>query len=113
MLRIEETDEEVDLRPRRPAEGRRYEECGVRGAGESEDRLWDPRRDRGIWLAGVCVLGVAVMVEPCRIPTPAGDRRGSAGDLLCGVFSVEASLLVPGDLARFAESISQCFSVAS
>ena len=39
MLRIEETDEEVDLRPRRPADGRRYEECGVRGAGESEDRL--------------------------------------------------------------------------
>jgi len=39
MLRTDETDEEVDLRPRRPAEGRRYEECGVSGAGDREDRL--------------------------------------------------------------------------
>ena len=53
------------------------------------------------------------MVELCRVPALAGDRRGSAGDLLCGVLSVDASLLVPGDLARLAESRSQCFNVAS
>lgn len=39
MLRIEETDEEVDLRPRRPTEECRYEERGVSGAGEREERL--------------------------------------------------------------------------
>ena len=33
---MEDTDEEVDLRPRRPAEERRYEDSGVRGAGEME-----------------------------------------------------------------------------
>ena len=42
MLRIEETDEEVDFRPRRPmvlAEEWRYDERGVSGAGEREARL--------------------------------------------------------------------------
>lgn len=38
MLRTEETDEDVDLRPRRPAELRRYEERGVTGDGEMELR---------------------------------------------------------------------------
>lgn len=38
MLRIEETEEEVDLRPRKPAEERRYELRGVRAEGESELR---------------------------------------------------------------------------
>ena len=42
MLRIDETEEEVDLRPRRPAELRRYDERGVKGDGESEDRLLEP-----------------------------------------------------------------------
>lgn len=36
MERIEETDEDVDLRPRRPPLERRYEERGVRGAGLAE-----------------------------------------------------------------------------
>jgi hypothetical protein len=39
MLRMEETDEEVDLRPRRPAELRLYDECGVNGDGESDGRF--------------------------------------------------------------------------
>lgn len=38
MLRMEETEDEVDLRPRRPVEERLYDECGVRGDGERESR---------------------------------------------------------------------------
>ena len=53
------TDEEVDLRPRRPPEERRYEERGVRGAGEAESRRVEPdpwvvtRGRRGT----LCVVG--------------------------------------------------------
>ena len=39
MLRIDETDEDVDFRPRNPAEERRYDPRGVIGDGESEFRL--------------------------------------------------------------------------
>lgn len=39
--RIEDIDDEVDLRPRRPAEERRYEECGVSGEGERDARWRD------------------------------------------------------------------------
>jgi len=39
MLRIDETEEEVDLRPRKPADERRYELRGVRGEGDKELRL--------------------------------------------------------------------------
>ena len=38
MLRIDETDDEVDLRPRNPVEERRYELRGVSAEGESEFR---------------------------------------------------------------------------
>ena len=36
MLRIDDTEEEVDLRPRRPPDVWRYEERGVIGAGDRE-----------------------------------------------------------------------------
>lgn len=40
MERMEETDEDVDLRPRRPFDVRRYDvERGVSGPGESDERL--------------------------------------------------------------------------
>lgn len=42
MERMEDTDDEVDLRPRRPPEERRYEERGVRGAGDAESLLTEP-----------------------------------------------------------------------
>lgn len=38
ILLTEETDDEVDLRPRKPTDERRYEPRGVRGAGDSELR---------------------------------------------------------------------------
>jgi hypothetical protein len=42
MDRIDETDEEVDLRPRRPELRRLYDEDrGVRGDGESDTRRFD------------------------------------------------------------------------
>lgn len=42
MLRIDDTDDDVDLRPRRPPEERRYEDRGVNGAGDAESRLTEP-----------------------------------------------------------------------
>lgn len=42
-----------------------------------------------------------------------GERRISAGDFSAGIFNVEASLLEPGDLARFADSRNHCFMDAS
>ena len=36
---MEETDDDVDLRPRSPADERRYDPRGVMGDGESEFRL--------------------------------------------------------------------------
>lgn len=39
ILRMEETDEDVDFRPRRPTEERRYDPRGVIGDGEREFRL--------------------------------------------------------------------------
>jgi len=39
MLRIEETDDEVDFRPLRPVLGRLKAERGVRGDGEIDCRL--------------------------------------------------------------------------
>jgi len=39
MERIEETDEDVDFRPRKPALDRRYCERGVMGDGEMECRF--------------------------------------------------------------------------
>ena len=52
MLRMDETEEEVDFRPRRPPDERRkLDECGVRGTGESETR-WLVTRDRGARTGG-------------------------------------------------------------
>lgn len=49
-MRMEETDEEVDLRPLKPAEERRYEFRGVRGDGERELRLCELEVFRGRWV---------------------------------------------------------------
>lgn len=50
MERIEDTDEEVDLRPRRPAEDRRIVDRGVMGDGDSECRLYEPLVGARRWL---------------------------------------------------------------
>jgi hypothetical protein len=66
MERMEETDEEVDLRPRRPPELRLYEERGVKGEGETEGRLPDPVVEilgRCGACEGGCALARAVMPE--------------------------------------------------
>ena len=48
MLRMEETEDDVDLRPRSPADDRRYDPRGVMGDGERELRLleWPVFSDR-------------------------------------------------------------------
>ena len=53
MLRMEETEEVVDLRPRRPEE-RRNEECGVSGEGESEVRFWTEPAEEVVETRGLC-----------------------------------------------------------
>lgn len=70
MLRTEETDEEVDLRPRRPVELRRYEDRGVMGEGE-RDLRWVPLRLVSIREVVVAIVGsgfefdiAGVSVEP-------------------------------------------------
>ena len=55
--------------------------------------------------------GLAITVaasEPFRFSPLAGDRLISAGDFSGGTLRVEVSLLVPGDFARFADSINHC-----
>ena len=113
MLRMEETEEDVDLRPRRPPEERRYEDRGVIGPGDKEDLC-----------LGLGILGRGYEApESWRVGVPANRlgaplfsvRRGSMGLLLsCGEFlSVEESLLETGDLALLADSMNQCFMDAS
>jgi hypothetical protein len=57
MLRMLDTDEEVDLRPRRPPDERRYDDRGVSGAGDAERRRREPEpcvvvRGRDVWVDG-------------------------------------------------------------
>jgi hypothetical protein len=59
MLRTEETEEDVDLRPRSPVELRRYEERGVIGDGERELCLGLPRLPPVSTRATVGLLSVA------------------------------------------------------
>lgn len=48
MLRMDETEDEVDLRPRKPAEERRKEPLGVIGDGDNEFRFtWLVFKDLG------------------------------------------------------------------
>jgi hypothetical protein len=57
MLRMLDTDEEVDLRPRRPPDERRYDDRGVSGAGEAERRRSEPEPCVVVRGRDVCVDG--------------------------------------------------------
>ena len=102
--RTDETDDDVDLRPRSPADARRKEECGVIGAGESDER----RR----MLVGVCAVGAAAAADDALLAgimaTVRVDRGGcdarSGVDAPCwpGLFPGAGLALEPGDLARLA-----------
>lgn len=113
MLRIEETDEDVDLRPRRPPEAWRYEDRGVIGAGDSDDLVLGVGiRGRGYEAPDILRMGVAAG----RLgEATLGVRRGSSGLLfdVGEVLRVEESLLDAGDLALFADSKNQCLIDAS
>ncbi len=84
MLRIEDTDEDVDFLPRRPPEDRRYEDRGVSGAGLADSRLPDPE----LW---VVTRGLGSM-------SAVGERAGSVwGE--CGL--VALNLLLESGLLPF------------
>jgi hypothetical protein len=57
MLRMLDTDEEVDLRPRRPPDERRYDDRGVNGAGDAERRRSEPEPWVVVRGREVCVDG--------------------------------------------------------
>lgn len=60
MDRIEETEEDVDFRPRRPPDDRRYEDRGVNGAGLAESRRTEPEPlVLNLGLEATCVDGGA------------------------------------------------------
>lgn len=86
MERIEDTEEDVDFRPRRPPEERRYEERGVSGAGDAESRLMEPEpcvEPRGRGAMCVCgVLGVVAMDDRFVVFCLLFE----SGDLLSGNF---------------------------
>ena len=112
MLRTEEIEEDVDLRPRRPVgpEESRYEERGVIGAGDKDNR-W-----RGVGTLGrlrevpdICRTGVFDTLAIGRTGgVMLGTRGVSLGALLGGCrFSAVASLpFETGDFPRFAFSLN-------
>lgn len=110
MLRMEDTDEEVDLRPRRPPEERRYDERGVNGAGEAESRLMEPEpwvEPRG--RVGTCAIGgdfgFVCKDDLCDVFCL---RRLSGDLLLSGIFGDWPLLAFePGDRARLDVSFIQ------
>lgn len=80
MERIEETEDDVDFRPRRPVgpEERRTVDLGVTGEGERECRLYDAAMAvciRGSWLG---LDGVERLVEAglCTAPEPWAAAEG-------------------------------------
>ena len=113
---MDDTDEDVDLRPRRPLLARRNVDRGVSGEGDSDVRLLGVVRSRGG--GGACdevaACGLAAFVFDV-----VGLGLGSLGPVreLFSDFDrrlgVDAIIFVVGDLARFADSKSQCFQCAS
>lgn len=86
----------------------------MRGAGEI-DSLWlEGMRERGLWRDDIGGFGVTAEFKTGRPSELMGDLLVSPGDLSPrGVLSVDASLFVPGDFARFADSMNQCLIEAS
>jgi hypothetical protein len=114
MLRTEETDEDVDLRPLSPALDRRKPDRGVSGEGESECRLlgvevWRP-------VGGLlCATGCTVGFDGGGPLAVAGRGLGSLGpvrELLVGFAKrsgADLLALLLGDRFRFPGLKSQCF----
>lgn len=73
---MEDREEEVDFRPRRPVDERRIVERGVNGTGDRDCRLYEEAADdirRGPWLDGVeRGAGIGFLVGlPLLSPLPA------------------------------------------
>ena len=109
MLRIDDTDDDVDLRPRRPPEERRYEDRGVKGAGDADRRLTEPepcvevrgRVDTGAIAGDFGFVYTDDLLAVLCLRLSSGDRlSGSFGD--CTLLAFEF-----GDLARLDVSFIQ------
>lgn len=114
MERMDEMEEEVDLRPRRPPEERRYEERGVSGEGESE-ALFPAEETLG--RAAMCVEGVTPVwwVWTLEVRFAAEGRRADSGEEVCSVMVgdfAEEALEPPGERARLDVSLIQLRRVA-
>ncbi len=111
---MEDTEEEVDLRPRRPALERRKVERGVRGDGERDCRFVAMGVVCMRLTAGLlCGPGVRRGLVEVGVLEVAGLGLGSFGlfELLDDLrrSGVERVIRFPGDFARLADSRSQCF----
>jgi hypothetical protein len=115
MLRTEDTEDEVDLRPLRPVLDRRKPDRGVSGEGDSECRLLGVE----VWsdVGGLfCATGGNVGFDGAGPLAVAGLGLGSFGplrELLAGLASrsgADLLALLLGDLLfRFVELNSHCF----
>lgn len=102
MLRIEDTDDEVDLRPRSPADDRRYELRGVWGAGDSELRC-DPRLVRVYelrWCAYDAPLGVRLLALDDRFTVVGVGKSMRPGLVACSCFLLASWFLSGQDFSR-------------
>lgn len=112
--RIDEMDEDVDLRPRRPPEERRYEERGVRGEGERDRRLpeEETRGRAATYVDGAAPAWWAWRLElrltfvGRRFDSGEETRSGWVGDF------AEEALEPPGERARLEVSLIQLRRVA-
>lgn len=84
VLRMELTEEEVDLRPRRPAEGRRMEEWGVRVWGLRLERL------RCALVRLSCELAVLTRGRAGRVDRVCSSGRAAIPSLRCCCMSMGA-----------------------
>ncbi len=113
--RTDETDEDVDLRPCRPADGRRNDECGVSGVGDSDVR----RRDPLVLRTGVAgAIGGGLETGGAAAgPVARGGGAVCAAALPAVEAPFESEFLPPtglfldtGDLARLASQCRTWFS---
>lgn len=79
ILRTDETDDDVDLRPRSPADPRRYEDRGVSGAGDSEGRGVNvDEAMKTVWLLDVRLARGVLSGD-----IASGDRSRGTGPRIC------------------------------
>lgn len=126
MLRMEDTEEDVDLRPRRPEE-RRKDECGVSGDGEREVRFWTEPAEEVVETRGRCCWGAGKVERAWRSgrwgvlvrrwgggPVDVRLRRSCDARLGSRLFcAVSTMFLALGERVRLADSLNHDLREAS